>query len=179
MSAVPAVFLDRDGVVVVPEFRDGRSYAPTTIDAFRLYPDIEEPLRQLKARGYRIVVVTNQPDVGRGVIAAATLAEMHARMTQALPVDEVRVCTHTRADACDCRKPRPGMLLDAARDAGIALADSFMIGDRDSDVAAGRAAGCRTIFIDLGYTAEPAPDQPDWTVASLQQAIAIILSQRP
>jgi D-glycero-D-manno-heptose 1,7-bisphosphate phosphatase len=176
-NSARAVFLDRDGVIVTPEFRDGRSFAPKTLDAFRLYDSAPECLRSLKQAGFLLVVVTNQPDVGKGEIAPETLDEMHRRMREALPIDDVRVCTHTREDGCACRKPRPGMLLGAAAALGIALDRSFMIGDRESDVAAGRAAGCRTIFIDLDYAAEPKPRDAHFRVRSLEQATACILAQ--
>ena len=175
MKKQRAVFLDRDGVLVVPEFREGRSFAPTRFEDFQLYPGIRPSLLALKQAGYRLVVVTNQPDVGKGVISRETLARMHDTLRDKLPVDDVRVCEHTRMDDCNCRKPKAGMLLEAARAANISLADSFMVGDRESDVAAGKAAGCRTIFIDLKYEAEPKPSDPDWAVSSLQEAAQIIL----
>jgi D-glycero-D-manno-heptose 1,7-bisphosphate phosphatase len=89
-------------------------------------------------------------------------------------VDDIRVCYHIDADGCACRKPKPGMLLGAANALGIDLADSFMVGDRWRDVEAGRAAGCRTVFIDYGY-AEKQPDNPDFTVSSLFEAVPLIL----
>lgn len=178
MTGVPAVFLDRDGVIVVPEFRDGRSYAPVNIQGFALYPQIAPALAELKAEGFRVVVVTNQPDVGKGLISSEVLAEMHRCMCEALPIDDVRVCTHTRDEVCNCRKPRAGMLFDAARENGLSLADSYMVGDRASDIEAGKAAGCKTVFIDLSYTSEPKPLDPDWVVSSLQEAAAIILADK-
>ncbi|PTM40316.1 HAD family hydrolase [Bosea sp. 124] len=178
MTGVPAVFLDRDGVIVVPEFRDGRSYAPVNIEGFALYPQIAPSLQALKAEGFRIVVVTNQPDVGKGLISPTVLAEMHRLMCEALPIDEVKVCTHTRDDACDCRKPRAGMLFAAAHENGLSLLDSYMVGDRDSDIEAGKEAGCRTVFIDLSYTSEPKPLDPDWVVSSLQEAANVILADK-
>jgi D-glycero-D-manno-heptose 1,7-bisphosphate phosphatase len=170
-----AVFLDRDGVIVVPEFRDGRSYAPTTIEAFALYPEAKRSLNRLRDAGYLLVVVTNQPDVGKGLISEAILTAMHERISAELPVDRIEVCRHTREDACDCRKPKAGMLLSAAKALGIDLDRSFMIGDRESDVLAGRTAGCRTIFIDLDYTSEPRPSEVDWSVRSISEAAEIIL----
>jgi D-glycero-D-manno-heptose 1,7-bisphosphate phosphatase len=172
-----AVFLDRDGVIVTPEFREGRSFAPKTLDAFRLYESAPECLKSLKDAGFLLVVVTNQPDVGKGDISLETLDEMHRRMREALPIDDIRVCIHTRDEGCSCRKPRPGMLTSAATALGIALDRSFMIGDRESDVAAGRAAGCQTVFIDLDYAAEPKPRDAHFTVRSLEQATACILAQ--
>jgi D-glycero-D-manno-heptose 1,7-bisphosphate phosphatase len=176
-KAARAVFLDRDGVIVTPEFREGRSFAPTTLDAFHLYESAPQCLKSLKDAGFLLVVVTNQPDVGRGVISRSVIDEMHRRMRNALPIDDIRVCPHSRDDGCLCRKPRPGMLTEAAAALGIALDRSFMIGDRESDVAAGRAAGCQTIFIDLDYAAEPKPRDAHFTVCSLEEATACILTQ--
>jgi len=173
----PAVFLDRDGVIVVPEFRAGRSFAPTSLGVFRIYDSAPKCLKQLKECGFLLVVVTNQPDVGRGVISLAVIDEMHRRLRDALPVDDVRVCVHTSADACACRKPKPGMLSAAAAALGIALDRSFMIGDREGDIAAGRAAGCRTVFVDRDYAAEPKPQDADFVVRSLEEATACVLAQ--
>ena len=170
-----AVFLDRDGVLTVPEFRNGRSYAPRRLEDFRLYDGAVEAARRLKGAGFHLIVVTNQPDVGRGEIPAEVIAEMHRRLAAALPLNAIEACYHTREDGCDCRKPRPGMLRRAAARFAIDCRGSFMIGDRASDVAAGRAVGCRTIFIDLGYVDEPRPEAADFTVSSLGEAAAIVL----
>jgi D-glycero-D-manno-heptose 1,7-bisphosphate phosphatase len=170
----PAVFLDRDGVIVVPEFRDRRSFAPRRLEDFRLYPEAAASLQRLKRAGFLLAVVTNQPDVGNGVIARSEVDAMHETMTRELPVDAVKACFHGQADHCDCRKPKPGMILEAAMELGINLKASFMVGDRNSDVEAGRAAGCTTVFIDLGY-AEPAPDAPDYVVHSIGEAADVII----
>ncbi|HZP76284.1 MAG TPA: HAD family hydrolase [Pseudolabrys sp.] len=177
MASQRAVFLDRDGVIVVPEFRDGRSYAPKTLDKFKLYPDAKRNVERLMQSGFLVVVVTNQPDVGAGLIPRSTVETMHEQLMQELQVHAIKSCTHTRADNCTCRKPSPGMLVEAANDLGIDLAKSFMVGDRDSDVAAGKAAGCTTIFIDLGYTGEPSPVDPDYKVHDLTEATNCILGQ--
>lgn len=173
-TGVPAVFLDRDGVLVIPEFRDGRSYAPRELANYAFYPDAAQSVASLKADGFLAVVVTNQPDIGAGLVSAQTVNEMHRLLEEAMPVDAVRVCPHTRADNCACRKPAPGLLLESAEEFGIDLDRSYMIGDRSTDIEAGKVAGCRTIFIDLGYTAEPRPRDADWTVGSLTEAAAII-----
>jgi D-glycero-D-manno-heptose 1,7-bisphosphate phosphatase len=174
-----AVFLDRDGVLVVPEMRDGRSFAPRSLEAFSLYPDAAASLARLKAAGYLLVVVTNQPDVGNGLVSAAVVNEMHRRMAQALPIDRIEMCPHSQSEACDCRKPRPGMLVNAARHCGIDLLGSVMVGDRSSDVEAGRAAGCKTVFIDLDYASELKPAAPDFTVRSIAEAADVILGVMP
>jgi D-glycero-D-manno-heptose 1,7-bisphosphate phosphatase len=170
----PAVFLDRDGVLVVPEFREGRSFAPRRLDGFRLYDDIGYSLTHLKTRGFLLVAVTNQPDVGKGLIEPAILAEMHQILMRELPIDLIKTCPHTPEDRCACRKPKPGLILEAAQELNIRLDASFMVGDRASDVAAGRAAGCRTVFIDLDY-AEPKPAAPDFAARTMAEAAELIL----
>jgi len=170
-----AVFLDRDGVIVVPQFRDGRSYAPQSMQDFRFYPDALASMERLKRAGFLLVVVTNQPDVGAGLIPRAVVDAMHDRLARELPIDAIKTCPHTKTDHCPCRKPKPGMILEAARELGIDLARSFMVGDRSSDVDAGRAAGCATIFIDLGYVGELEPHAPDHVVRSIAEAANVIL----
>ena len=176
LAANRAVFLDRDGVIVVPEFRERRSFAPTRLSDLRVFPDAAASLRRLKHAGFLLVVVTNQPDVGAGVISPATLDAMNRHLLDSLPIDAIKVCPHQRGDNCDCRKPRPGMLLSAARELSIDCAASFMVGDRASDIAAGHAAACRTLFIDLDY-AEPKPVDAHHMVASLGEAADIIVSR--
>lgn len=171
-----AVFLDRDGVLVVPEFRDGRSYAPRSLQDFAVYPDARRCLERLREAGFLVIVVTNQPDVGAGHVSAGVLDEMHAVLRAAMPVDGIEVCTHTADQRCDCRKPKPGMLIGAAERRGIDLARSFMVGDRASDALAGAAAGCRTAFLDLAYEAEAKPDRADFYGSSLPGITDWILS---
>ncbi len=170
-----AVFLDRDGVLVIPEFRDGRSYAPTRLENYRFYPEAPHALSRLKSAGYKLVVVTNQPDVGNGLIPLPMADEMHKRLRKAMTVDMIKACFHTQTAQCDCRKPKPGMLLEAARELDIDLKSSFMVGDRVSDVEAGEAAGCRTVFIDLEYN-ERKPTAPTFIVRSIAEAADCILA---
>lgn len=170
-----AVFLDRDGVLVVPDFREGRSYAPTRLENYRFYADAPRALSRLKAAGYKLVVVTNQPDVGNGLLSRAVAEEMHERLRQTMPVDLIKACFHGQAANCDCRKPKPGMLREAARELGVDLSKSYMVGDRASDIEAGKAAGCLTVFIDLDYR-EPRPPAPTFTVRSVAEAADCILN---
>jgi D-glycero-D-manno-heptose 1,7-bisphosphate phosphatase len=174
-APVPGVFLDRDGVLAIPEFRDGRSYAPRRFEEFRLYPDAEESVRRLKTAGFAVVVVTNQPDVGNGKVEQSAVEQMHTVLRHSVAVDRIEVCYHGQAAACTCRKPRPGMLLTAAAALGIDLSRSFMVGDRASDVEAGSAAGCTTVFVDLDYV-EEAPPAPDFVVRSLAEAVDVIIA---
>lgn len=166
-----AVFLDRDGVLCVPEFRDGRSFAPRTLAGFKLYPDAEAATARLKTLGFLVVVVTNQPDVAHGLIARDVVEDMHRALIAGAAVDRIETCYHAQTEGCDCRKPKPGMLLRAAAALHVDPGASYMVGDRASDVVAGRAAGCRTVFIDLDYEAEPRPERPDAVVRSLSEAV--------
>lgn len=169
-----AVFLDRDGVISANVLRDGRPVAPTSMADFRILPGVEEATRRLKELGFVLVVVTNQPDITAGRNTMAMLEAMHNEMRRRLPLDEIKVCVHVDADGCHCRKPKPGMLLDAARERGIDLSQSIMIGDRWRDIAAGLAAGCSTILIDA-ETDQDKPSTPNRTVRSLPEAVAYII----
>ncbi len=171
-----AVFLDRDGVINRAVVRNGKPYPPASLAAFELLPGVVEAVAALRAAGYLIVVTTNQPDVATGKQSREVVDAMHDRLRRALAVDDIRVCFHVDADGCRCRKPLPGMLLEAAREWDIELAASFMVGDRWRDIAAGQAAGCRTLFIDYGY-AEPRPEAPDRLVDSLLAASRWILAE--
>lgn len=171
-----AVFLDRDGVLVIPEMRDGRSFAPRRLEDFRIYDDAPQALAALKQAGFMLVVVTNQPDIGNGFVAAETVEDMHNRLRATLPVDHIEMCPHRQSDDCACRKPKPGMLLRAAKIHGIDLSSSIMAGDRAGDIEAGKAAGCRTVFIDLNYVNEPKPNAT-WTAHSISEAVDVILGK--
>lgn len=171
-----AVFLDRDGVINRATVRGGKPYPPATLAEFELLPGVADAVRTLRQAGFRIIVATNQPDVATGAQRREVVEAMHDRLRNALPIDDVRVCWHADADNCECRKPKPGLLVSAARDWGIDLTRSVMVGDRWRDVAAGRAAGCRTIFVDHGY-AERRPERPDAVVGSLPEAVSLILAE--
>src|SRR3954471_11190859 len=171
-----AVFLDRDGVINRAIVRNGRPFPPATEAELDVLPGVPEALLRLRAAGFRLVVVTNQPDVARGAQRREVIDRMHRRLSGELAIDDFRVCDHDDDDRCECRKPNPGMLEAAARDAGLSLSDSFMVGDRWRDIEAGRRAGCAVIFIDRGYD-ERRPDGPDATVGSLPEAVDWILNR--
>ena len=171
-----AVFLDRDGVINRMFVRDGIPFAPTTLEQFAILPGVVEAIAALKNTGFRVIVATNQPDVGAGKVAREIVEAMNARVQQECRVDDVRVCYHTEADRCACRKPKPGLLVDAARDWFLDLRASYMVGDRWRDIVAGHAAGCRTVLIDYNY-AEQKAENPDIVVKSLEEASQRILSE--
>lgn len=126
--------------------------------------------------GFELFVVTNQPDVARGRATAAEIERMHEALVAMLPIREVRACFHDGSDECSCRKPKPGMLTDAARDHGIDLRQSFMVGDRWSDVLAGQAAGCESILIETPYSKKE-KCSPDHVAADLMSATDWILAR--
>jgi D-glycero-D-manno-heptose 1,7-bisphosphate phosphatase len=173
-----AVFLDRDGVINKPVVRDGRPHPPTDVKDFEFYEDVPAGCAQLRAAGYLLVIVTNQPDVARGTQTRAAVEAMHRKMLDALPaIARVEVCWHAGAawaDPCDCRKPQTGMVRGATKTLKIDLPRSFLIGDRWRDVDCGHNAGCRTVFIDRNYS-ETLRHPPDWTVKSFGQAVEVIL----
>jgi D-glycero-D-manno-heptose 1,7-bisphosphate phosphatase len=168
-----AVFLDRDGVINKAVIRAGRPYPPANLSELEILPRVPEALNRIRDAGFLSIVVTNQPDVARGTASREEVEAMNATLADRLAIDEFRVCYHDGADNCDCRKPRPGMLLQAARKWELDLATSYMVGDRWRDVEAGQRAGCRTIFIDYGYD-EKQPERYDHRVASLWEAAGII-----
>lgn len=172
---VKAVFLDRDGVINANLERDGKPVAPTTMAEFRILPGVVEATRRLKEAGFLLIVVTNQPDVRNGITSKATMEAMHAGIRKLMPIDEIMVCLHDDPDNCDCRKPKPGLLLEAAARYGIDLKLSIIVGDRWKDVLAGQAAGCRTIFVDYGYRQDRAAIA-DQVVHSLLEAADHILT---
>lgn len=169
-----AVFLDRDGVLSRALVRDGKPYAPSSAAEFEILPEAAGCLAELKRLGFLLIVVTNQPEVARGTLPPAELEAMHAALRAQLPLDEILCCPHDDAGACECRKPRPGLLIEAADRHGIDLARSFLIGDRWRDIEAGAAAGCRTVWIDRGYREKPPRVEADARVGSLAEAVAWI-----
>jgi D-glycero-D-manno-heptose 1,7-bisphosphate phosphatase len=169
-----AAFLDRDGVLVETLVRDNRAFAPVALDEFRLEKDAALHVGRLAEAGLLPIVVTNQPEMARGLIAPAVLEEMHERLRKAVPLEDVFVCVHDAGEGCGCRKPKPGMLHAAAEKWDIDLARSFMVGDRGSDVEAGWAAGCYTVLIERPYSGSA---RPDARARDLASAVDVVLAR--
>jgi D-glycero-D-manno-heptose 1,7-bisphosphate phosphatase len=169
------VFIDRDGVLNAPVVRDGLPYPPEDSSHLRLLPGVPESCASLRAAGLALIVVSNQPDIARGTIDAAEVEAINDRLETLLGLDEVIVCPHDDTDGCECRKPKPGMILKAAAQRDLDLGRSVMVGDRWRDIAAGRAAGVKTVFVDRGY-AEPMREAADLTVNELREAVPWILN---
>jgi len=177
-----AVFLDRDGTLVEP-----RHY-PSRPEDLHLFPGVAGELRSIQRDGYKLVVITNQSGLARGLFSELDLARMHQHLAttlreQGVDLDGIYYCPHHvdgvvphLAIECDCRKPRPGLLRRAALDEDIDLERSWFIGDILDDVEAGRRAGCRTILVDLGTESPPTSDlrTPEFVARDTVHALRIV-----
>jgi D-glycero-D-manno-heptose 1,7-bisphosphate phosphatase len=172
-----AVFLDRDGVLNRAICRDGRPYPPASLADFEILPNVPEACQTLRDAGYLLIVVTNQPDVARGATSQENVEGFNITLRNKVPLDAVFTCYHDDRDSCACRKPKPGLLTDAALQYGIDLSISYMVGDRWRDIEAGRSAGCRTVLIDYQYREKQPAQPPDHTVNSLLEAAQWILRE--
>jgi D-glycero-D-manno-heptose 1,7-bisphosphate phosphatase len=170
-----AVFLDRDGVLNRGVMIDGRLHPPRTAAEVEVLPGVPEACRELARAGLLLIGATNQPDVARGTQTREEVLRINGVLLRALPLLEIRTCFHDDADGCACRKPKPGLLQEGAREHDIDLASSFMVGDRWTDVAAGAAAGCLTFLITAPYNERPRCP-PDYDVADLQEAARRIVA---
>ena len=171
-----AVFLDRDGVINDAPVRAGRPSSPRTLADFKILPEVPAALAELKKAGFILIVITNQPDLGRGNMASDELAAMHRVLQETLAVNLIKFCPHDDRDECHCRKPKPGMLTDAATELGIDLARSYLVGDRWRDMDCGQAAGVPSVFIQRRYE-EQQPTTQVYTARDLADAVHWILGQ--
>ena len=173
-----AVFLDRDGVINRAIVRGGKPYPPSSLEELEIVEGCAEALNALKERGLLLIVVTNQPDVARGKQSRDAVERMHEALASALPIDEILTCFHDDNDEnCDCRKPKPGLLLQAARRNALELSNSFLIGDRWRDIDAAHAVGCQAVWIDQGYDERGPSRPPEARVDSLADAVAWIVGR--
>jgi D-glycero-D-manno-heptose 1,7-bisphosphate phosphatase len=170
------VFLDRDGVINRAVLRDGLPTPPRSVQDLEVLPGVPEALAALRGAGFRLVVVTNQPDVARGTQTREAVEAMNAELRRTLPLDAVKVCYHDDAAGCPCRKPAPGMILEAARELGAELPRCYMVGDRWRDIEAGQRAGTTTILVENDYP-EKKPGNPAARVRSLREAAEWILAR--
>jgi len=171
-----AVFLDRDGVINRPVVRSGKPYPPRNAAELEILPGVVEAVERLRAAGFLALVVTNQPDVARGKTSRESVEAIHRELAARVPLDGIFACFHDDADQCACRKPAPGMLVEAAARYAVDLTASYMVGDRWRDVEAGRRAGCRVLWIDWGYDEGRPEVGPDQIVFSLAEAAEKILA---
>ena len=174
---VEAVFLDRDGVLNRGFVKNGKSYAPRNIRDFKLLPYAAGSIQRLKESGFLVIVITNQPDINNGLVTFSEVDAMHSLLRKKTQITDVFVCPHSQLENCDCRKPKPGMLIEAARKYNIDLKRSFMVGDRATDIEAGLQAGCRTIFLNRHYKESP-PKHQEKTFTSINSATNFIINQK-
>lgn len=173
------VFLDRDGVLNKPVIRERRPYPPARVEDVEIYEDVLSGCAHLKSAGFLLVVVSNQPDVGRGLQTRAAVDQINRTIAAAIPMlDRFETCFHAGekyGQSCLCRKPKPGMLFHAAKLMRINLSRSFVIGDRWRDIGCAKAAGCRAILIDRGYS-ETLVEPPDVIVRSFAAAVEALFT---
>lgn len=169
-----AVFLDRDGVINRAYVVDGVPVPPKNLSDVEVLIGVKEAIKLLKEGNFVVVVVTNQPDVARGAVTQESVEAINSHLGQELGIEHFFTCFHDDSQGCDCRKPKPGLLKDAARNLNLDLDKSFMVGDRWRDIAAGQAAGCICFFIDYEYM-EISPVLPYTKVSSLIEATHLIL----
>jgi D-glycero-D-manno-heptose 1,7-bisphosphate phosphatase len=175
MTRSPAIFLDRDGILNRAVVRAGKPYPPTRLEDVEILPGAVTSLQQLAAFGYVLIGITNQPDVARGTQSRETVESINRLILSRLPVHEIFVCYHDNIDNCDCRKPKPGLILQAAEKYDLDLSRSWMVGDRWKDVAAGQAAGLKTSFVDYHYLETYKGNAADFTVEDIAFVADMIL----
>ena len=169
-----AVFLDRDGVINKVVMRQGMPCSPRSVKEFEWEEGAREAIASLKEHGLILVVITNQPDVARGKMSQESLKTITQMIYSQTKADDVFVCRHDDSAGCRCRKPEPGMLLEAAKRWHIDCDGSFMVGDGWKDMGAGQAAGCRTILLDRPYNQGV---MCDYRVQDLEAAVEVILRE--
>jgi len=174
-NGIPAVFLDRDGIINRAMVRDGRPYPPSQLGELEILPGSITSLLRLADFGYVLIGVTNQPDVARGLQSREMVEAFNTLIQSKLPIREIFVCYHDDMDNCECRKPKPGLILKAADKYGLDLSKSWMVGDRWKDIAAGRAAGLKTIFVDYHYSEDYAGAPADFIVEDTMHLADVIL----
>ncbi|MGH9806012.1 MAG: D-glycero-alpha-D-manno-heptose-1,7-bisphosphate 7-phosphatase [Terriglobia bacterium] len=170
------MFLDRDGVINAAVVRDGKPYPPASVAETKILDDVPEALSLLKAAGFGLAIVSNQPDVARGTQTREAVQAINSFLAARLPLDHFEICFHDESDDCDCRKPKPGLIYRSVLALGGTAETGFVVGDRWRDIEAGRTAGCRTVWIDRGYN-EKSPTDYDYRADSLLMAARWIVAQ--
>jgi D-glycero-D-manno-heptose 1,7-bisphosphate phosphatase len=168
-----AVFLDRDGVLNRSILVNGIPKPPFSTSDIQILDGAIEAIQILKEHDFIPVVITNQPDVARGITTKSQVEEINTFIGNAVNIEYFYICFHEDRDLCECRKPAPGLILRAAQELNLDTERSFVVGDRWRDISAGNAAGCQTFFIDYSYP-EQSPKKPFTRVSSLLDAVKII-----
>jgi D-glycero-D-manno-heptose 1,7-bisphosphate phosphatase len=169
-----AAFLDRDGVINAISLLNGIPIPPRKSDDVIILDGVVEAVGLLKEAGFVPVVVTNQPDVARGKTSRTLIEEINQTISSQTGIDFFYICFHDDVDGCECRKPKAGLLIQAAKNLKLDLSRSFLVGDRWRDISAGLAAGVACYFIDYSY-GERLPEQPFIRVSSLLEAAHLVI----
>jgi D-glycero-D-manno-heptose 1,7-bisphosphate phosphatase len=171
-----AVFLDRDGVLNQSVIIDGKPHPPSSPSEIIILDGVVEAIRILEKNGFVPVVVTNQPDVARGLTSQKQVKAINNLIGKCTNLEYFFTCFHDDTDRCNCRKPLPGLIQQASVKLNIDLRNSYLVGDRWRDVEAGQAAGCHSFFIDYSYKEKP-PKMPFTKVSSLMEAVNLIIGE--
>ena len=168
-----AVFLDRDGVLNRAKIISNKPYPPSNMDEMEILPGVHEGIKLLKHAGFKLIVITNQPDVARGTADIELIKSLNNYILSELILDEIKCCFHDDSENCICRKPKPGMILDAVQQWDIDLALSYLIGDRWRDIETAKNTELTTILIDNNYDEKKV--NADFECSNFKEAVNFIL----
>jgi D-glycero-D-manno-heptose 1,7-bisphosphate phosphatase len=168
-----AIFLDRDGVLNKAIIRNKKPYPPSCLSELEIIPGVYEGLQLLKHSGFKLIVISNQPDVSRGTLKIESVNEINNSIIEQLKIDEVICCFHDDIDNCDCRKPKTGMILEALKKWDIDLSLSYLIGDRWRDIETAKNIGVPSILINYDYDEKKV--SADFECSNLEEAANFIL----
>lgn len=168
-----AIFLDRDGVINKSIIKNNLPYSPKQKNNFVIIDGVKEAISIFNSLNFIPVVITNQPDVSRGIMTKKMVDWQHSRLYEVLGIENYFTCYHDDSDFCECRKPKAGLIKEASKKLNIDIKKSFLVGDRWKDIKAGQNAGCSCFFIDYQYN-EKEPEPPFQRVNSLLEAARII-----
>lgn len=171
-KTIEAIFLDRDGIINEVVMRDGVVSSPRCAGEFRVLPDFVEFYNSIRKHKVKLFVISNQPDVKRNLLDSSELTLMDEAMKSQFQFDEIVYCTHDDSDCCECRKPKPGMIISLLQKHGLQRDRVIFIGDSKKDVGAGKAAGVTTVYLRRSYNSEA--EGAEFTVHSLREVLDIV-----
>ena len=168
-----AFFLDRDGVINQSLIYKGKPIAPTNLANFKIIKDVKKSLIYLKEKGFLTIIISNQPDISKGLLDKSILKKMNKKIKEKLKIDDIFICKHVNTDRCNCRKPKLGMALEAKKKWNIDLKNSYLIGDRWRDIYLANRLKIKCFYIDKNYS-EKKPKKYNFKVKNLFHAIKIL-----
>jgi D-glycero-D-manno-heptose 1,7-bisphosphate phosphatase len=170
-----AIFLDRDGVINHVLYHEGvnKPSSPWKFEEFQLYNGVEKPLEELRKMGFLLLIISNQPDISKGKIEEGMTEKVNKIIFEKLPIQDILICPHEDRHNCNCRKPKPGMIIELSKKWNVDIGKSFLIGDRWKDIEAGENAGCTSILLDKPYNKDT---KAEYRTKDLQSAVELIKS---